>query len=98
MPSISEASQDRGKFWEALGSFAACPLASLRRDLRQHRQDVLAELRWVLAHREVADFLHDLNLDARDLPGRAQRVLGRAGEVGFAGQQAERAGLGVGAL
>src|SRR5438067_13429136 len=69
--------------------------AALRRDLRQHRQDVLSELRWILAHREVADFLHDLHLGAGNLLGGAQRVLRRAGEVAFAGPQVQRAGLGV---
>ena len=68
---------------------------SLGGDLRQHRQDVFAELRGILAHREMADFLHDLHLDAGNLAGRAQRVLGGAGEVVFAGQQVERADPGV---
>ena len=61
------------------------------RDLGQHRQDVFAELRRVLAHREVADFLHDRHLDARDLArrcaacprrcrrSRTRRSAGRAG-------------------
>ena len=60
-------------------------------NLRQHRQDVFAELRRILAHREVADFLHDRHLDARDLArrcaacprrcrrSRTRRSAGRAG-------------------
>src|SRR5262252_1101515 len=63
-------------------------------DLVEHRQDVFAELRRVLAHREVADLLHDRHLDAGNLPGGAQRVLCRAGEVVLAGQQVEGTDLG----
>ena len=59
--------------------------------LIQDRQDVFAELRRVLAHREVADFLHDRHLGARDLArrcaacpracrrSRTRRSAGRAG-------------------
>src|SRR5580704_19698073 len=72
--------------------------SALLRDLRQHGQNVLAELRGILAHREVTDFLHDPHLDARNLAGRAQRVLGSAGEVVLAGQQVEGTDLGVDAL
>ena len=65
------------------------------RDPRQDGQDVLAELGRVLAHREVTQLLHDLDMYAGNLRRRAPCVFRRAGEVVLAGQQVEWADAGI---
>src|SRR3990170_1687010 len=61
-------------------------------DLVEDGEQVRAELGGVLAHREVADLLHDRDARALDLLRGAARVLGRAGEVVLAGEEIERTG------
>src|SRR3989337_28046 len=67
----------------------------MRSDLVEDREDVLPELGGVLAHREMADLLHDRHARARNLLRGAERVFRRAGEVVFAGEKIERAPGGV---
>src|SRR6201999_4351104 len=64
-------------------------------DLLEHRRDVFAELGRVLAHREMPKLFHDGDLAAWNTARRPQRVLRRAGEIIFAGEQIERTDLGV---
>ena len=54
------------------------------RDLLQHRQQVLQKLLRILAHREMAEPLHDGDLAAGNAVGHRQRLLRRAGIVVFA--------------
>src|ERR1700709_64212 len=64
-------------------------------DLLEHRQDIAAELLGVLRHRKVPEPFHDLDLRPLDGGCGSQRVLGRAGEAVFAGEQKQRTGRGV---
>src|SRR5262245_61710365 len=68
---------------------------ALRADLVEHGQAEASELSWILAHGEMPELRHDRDVRARNGGSSAQRILRRAGEVVFAGQQIERAGTGV---
>src|SRR5262245_19840823 len=57
-------------------------------NLLQYRQQVRDELRRVLAHREVAEALHDDRLRTRALRD-SKRAFAGAGVVVFAGEQIE---------
>jgi hypothetical protein len=57
------------------------PSARGRADLVEDGQDVAAELRRVLGHREVADLGDDREAGARDLLGGEPRVLRRARDL-----------------
>lgn len=58
--------------------------------IAEDRRNVAAKLRWILAHWEMAELLHDGDVGTGDRGGRPHRIFRRTGKIILTGQQVER--------